>query len=119
VRGSVEGDRIIAAGQVFRMAMYHPNHPDKDYKIANRVEVFDEPRAQFGSSKSDRARAAFSGQGALEKMVKLPFREMPAGVALNIAVMDVARHCQGDRPDGGRRRTARDCAHDRPRVDHG
>ena len=45
VRGSLEGDRISATGQVFRMAMYHPNHPDKDYKIANLVEVFDEPCA--------------------------------------------------------------------------
>jgi hypothetical protein len=45
VRASLDGDRISTAGQVFRMAMYHPNHPDKDYKIANRVEVFDEPRA--------------------------------------------------------------------------
>src|SRR5436309_13645193 len=45
VRESLEGDRITAAGQVVRMAMYHPNHPDKDYKIANRVEVFDDPRA--------------------------------------------------------------------------
>ena len=27
------------------MAMYHENHPDKDYKMANLVEVFDEPRA--------------------------------------------------------------------------
>ena len=45
VRGSMDGDRITAAGQVFRMAMHHPNHPDKDYKIANLVEVFDEPQA--------------------------------------------------------------------------
>src|SRR5829696_8809354 len=45
VRGSLDGDRITAAGQVFRMAMYHENHPNKDYKMANRVEVFDEPRA--------------------------------------------------------------------------
>jgi uncharacterized protein (TIGR03086 family) len=41
---------------------------------------------------SDRARAAFSGDGALEKIVKLPFGEMPAGIALNIAVMDVMTH---------------------------
>src|SRR6478672_11735211 len=41
---------------------------------------------------SDRARAAFSSEGALEKMVKLPFGEMPAEVALNIAVMDVMTH---------------------------
>ena len=45
VRESLDGDRITAVGQVFRMAMYHPNHPDKDYNIANRVDVFDEPRA--------------------------------------------------------------------------
>jgi uncharacterized protein YndB with AHSA1/START domain len=45
VRGSLDGGRITAAGQVFRMAMYHENHPDRDYRIANRVEVFDEPRA--------------------------------------------------------------------------
>ena len=45
VRSSLDGDRITASGQIFRMAMYHENHPDKDYEMANRVEVFDEPRA--------------------------------------------------------------------------
>ena len=45
VRWSMDGDRITAAGQVFRMAMYHDGHPDKEYEIANLVEVFDEPRA--------------------------------------------------------------------------
>jgi uncharacterized protein (TIGR03086 family) len=41
---------------------------------------------------SDRARATFALPGALDKMVKLPFGEMPAGVALNIAIMDVMTH---------------------------
>jgi hypothetical protein len=45
VQGSAEEGRIAADGQVFRMAMYHPNHPDKEYVTANLVEVFDEPRA--------------------------------------------------------------------------
>jgi hypothetical protein len=45
VRGAQDDERITAAGQVFHMAMYHENHPDKDYRMANRVEVFDEPRA--------------------------------------------------------------------------
>ena len=45
VRGSLDGDRITAVGQVFRMAMYHEGHPDKNYEIANLVEVFDAPRA--------------------------------------------------------------------------
>jgi hypothetical protein len=45
VRASVDGDRVAAAGQVFRMAMHHPNHPDEDYETANLLEVFDAPRA--------------------------------------------------------------------------
>ena len=64
VRGSVDGDRITAAGQVFRMAMYHENHPDKDYKIANRVEVFDEPRAiawQPGTESPETGELSFGG----------------------------------------------------------
>jgi uncharacterized protein (TIGR03086 family) len=39
-----------------------------------------------------RAMAAFEQPGILEKVVKLPFGEMPAGVALNIAIFDVTTH---------------------------
>jgi hypothetical protein len=45
VRQPLDGKRLTETGQVFRMAMYHDNHPDKDYEMANRVEVFDPPRA--------------------------------------------------------------------------
>ncbi len=64
VRESLGSDRITAAGQVFRMAMYHPNHPDKDYKIANRVEVFDEPRSiawQPGTESRETGELSFGG----------------------------------------------------------
>jgi uncharacterized protein YndB with AHSA1/START domain len=44
VRQPLGGGRLTKAGQVFRMAMYHENHPNKDYEMANRVEVFDAPR---------------------------------------------------------------------------
>jgi hypothetical protein len=39
--------RLTARGQVFRMAMYYdnPNYADKNYEVANRVEVFDPPHA--------------------------------------------------------------------------
>ncbi len=30
VHGSLDGDRIGAVGQVFRMGMYHENHRDKN-----------------------------------------------------------------------------------------
>ncbi len=45
VRKPLDEEPITAPGQVFRMAMYHPNHPDGDYEIFNRVAVFDPPRA--------------------------------------------------------------------------
>ena len=45
VSEAVDGEPITASGQVFRMAMFHEDHPDKDYEIANLVEVFDEARA--------------------------------------------------------------------------
>ena len=35
---TVDGTRLIAAGQIFRMSMYHPNG---NYETANRVQVFD------------------------------------------------------------------------------
>jgi hypothetical protein len=63
VEGSLDGERITAAGQVFRMAMYHPNHPDGHYRIANLVEVFDEPRA-IGwkpGAESDTGELSFGG----------------------------------------------------------
>lgn len=41
---------------------------------------------------AERAVAAFDLPGAMEKIVKLPFGEMPGGVALQIAVFDVTTH---------------------------
>ena len=64
VQASLDADRIIAAGQVFRMAMYHPNHPDGHYRIANLVEVFDEPRAigwKPGTESADTGELSFGG----------------------------------------------------------
>ncbi len=45
VRQPLDGKRLTETGQIFRMAMYHDNHSDKDYEMANRVDVFDPPRA--------------------------------------------------------------------------
>ena len=45
VREASGSARLTAAGQVFRMSMYHPGHPDGHYEMANRVQVFDPPSA--------------------------------------------------------------------------
>jgi uncharacterized protein YndB with AHSA1/START domain len=45
VRQPLDGKQLTETGQIFRMAMYHENHPDKDYEMANKVVAFDPPRA--------------------------------------------------------------------------
>jgi uncharacterized protein YndB with AHSA1/START domain len=45
VREALDGERLTGQGQIFRMAMYHDKHPDKSYGMANKVRVFDPPRA--------------------------------------------------------------------------
>ena len=36
---------LAATGQIFRMSMYHPNHPDRNYEMANEIQVFEPPTA--------------------------------------------------------------------------
>src|ERR1700761_431916 len=45
VREPLESQPLTAQGQVFRMAMYNANVPGGHYRMANRVQVFDPPRA--------------------------------------------------------------------------
>jgi hypothetical protein len=43
VREALDEEPLSAPGQIFRMAMYHPNHPEGNYEVANRVKVLDPP----------------------------------------------------------------------------
>ncbi|HEV7209092.1 MAG TPA: polyketide cyclase [Mycobacteriales bacterium] len=45
VRDPGERQPLTESGQIFRMAMYHPNHPKGNYEMANLVQVFDPPYA--------------------------------------------------------------------------
>lgn len=44
VREPADPAPLTEVGQVFRMDMYHPNHPDGNYRMANKVQVLDSPR---------------------------------------------------------------------------
>lgn len=43
VRETPASKPLTAAGQIFRMPMYHAGHPDGNYETANQVQVFDPP----------------------------------------------------------------------------
>ncbi|MDG4859009.1 SRPBCC family protein [Streptomyces sp. T-3] len=63
VQEPVDRAPLTAVGQVFRMDMYHANHPDGDYQVANQVQVLDPPRTigwLTGQEKED-GRLEFGG----------------------------------------------------------
>ena len=45
VQESVDRAPLTEVGQIFRMEMYHAGHPDGDYRVVNKVQVLDPPRA--------------------------------------------------------------------------
>lgn len=45
VRDPLDPQPLSAVGQVFRVEMYHDQHPDKNYEMANQVTVLDRDRA--------------------------------------------------------------------------
>ncbi len=61
---AIDPEPLTHTGQVFRMAMHHENHPDKDYEMANRVEVLDAPSAvgwQPGQESPETGELGFGG----------------------------------------------------------
>jgi hypothetical protein len=44
VQQAVDRAPLTQVGQIFRMDMYHSNHPDGEYRVVNKVEVLDPPR---------------------------------------------------------------------------
>ncbi|CAN3126852.1 SRPBCC family protein [Mycobacterium sp. smrl_JER01] len=44
VREALDGAMLTHVDQMFRIAMYHDNHPDGNYEMANKVIVFEPER---------------------------------------------------------------------------
>ncbi|WP_199826281.1 SRPBCC family protein [Streptomyces sp. SBT349] len=63
VQEGIDRAPLTEVGQIFRMDMYHADHPDGDYRVANKVQVLDPPRAigwLTGQEKAD-GRLEFGG----------------------------------------------------------
>jgi uncharacterized protein YndB with AHSA1/START domain len=64
VRESLDGKPLTESGQIFRMAMYHDNHPNGSYEMANKVQAFDPPNAiswEPGQDSEDEEELTFGG----------------------------------------------------------
>jgi len=85
-------NHITGGATMFAISAEQGSVPDDVLgRLMGGDNLGDDPQDAWATA-SKRAMAAFDQPGVLEKIVTLPFGEMPAGVALNIAVFDVATH---------------------------
>lgn len=85
-------NHITGGGTMFAVSAEQGSVPDEQMaQFMGGDNLGDDYKGAWLAA-SNRALAAFGVPGVMEKLVTLPFGEMPAGVALNIAVFDVTTH---------------------------
>lgn len=86
-------NHITGGATYFAMVAEDASVPDEmvGQLLGGGDNLGDDYRGAFNTA-ADKAMGAFSRPGVLEKVVKLPFGEVPATVALDIAIFDVATH---------------------------
>lgn len=85
-------NHMVSGATMFAVSAEQGSVPDEMVgRLMGGDNVGSDPKGAWETA-SKRAMAAFGQPGVMEKIVKLPFGEMPAGVALDIAIFDVATH---------------------------
>jgi uncharacterized protein (TIGR03086 family) len=85
-------NHMVTGATMFAISVEEGSVPDDVLgRLMSSDNVGDDPQGAFRTA-SKRALDAFALPGAMDKFVKLPFGEMPATIALNIANFDVATH---------------------------
>ena len=85
-------NHVTGGATMFALCAEKGSVPDEEMgRLMGGDNLGDDFQGAFHAAAS-KAMAAYQQPGIMEKVVKLPFGEMPAGVALNIAIFDVATH---------------------------
>lgn len=85
-------NHITGGATMFAISAEQGSVPDDVLaRLMGGDNLGEDPQGAWAAA-SKRASDAFEQPGVLDKLVTLPFGEMPAEVALNIAVFDVATH---------------------------
>ncbi len=85
-------NHITGGADMFAIAATDGSVPDgKLGELMGGDNLGDDYKGSFKAA-AGRALDAFKPAGTLDKMIVLPFGEMPAGAALNIAIFDVTTH---------------------------
>jgi len=85
-------NHLAAGGTMFAVGAEQGSVPDDVLaKLFSEDQLGDDYKGSVRST-SERALAAFSAPGALDRVLSLPIGQMPGHVAANIAVFDVTTH---------------------------
>ncbi len=85
-------NHMVGGATMFAISAEQGSVPDEMLgQLMGGDNVGSDPMGAWTAA-AKRAMAAFEQPGAMEKIVALPFGQMPAGIALNIAIFDVATH---------------------------
>jgi uncharacterized protein (TIGR03086 family) len=85
-------NHVTGGAEMFAIAAAEGRVPDERIgELMTGDNLGDDYRGAFRNA-CDRAMRAYEPPGTMEKIVVLPLGEMPAGVALDIAIFDVTTH---------------------------
>jgi len=85
-------NHITGGAEMFALCVREGAVPDEKLgELMTGDNLGSDYKAAFHRA-ADAANEAFAIPGAMERVVKLPFGEMPAAMALNIAIFDVTTH---------------------------
>ena len=85
-------NHITGGAEMFAICVRDGSVPDEMLgELLTGDRLGDDYKASFHRA-ADTANESFAIPGAMDRIVKLPFGEMPAGMALNIAIFDVTTH---------------------------
>ena len=85
-------NHITSGAQMFALSAEHGAVPEEEIgRLMGADNLGDDYKGAFRAA-SNKALDVFNQPGVLDKTVTLPFGQMPASTALDIAVVDVATH---------------------------
>jgi uncharacterized protein (TIGR03086 family) len=85
-------NHITGGADIFAIAATDGTVADETLVALTTGDNLGDDYKQSFDAAASRALDAFAPPGTLDKVIALPFGEMPAGVALNIAIFDVTTH---------------------------
>jgi uncharacterized protein (TIGR03086 family) len=85
-------NHITGGAEMFALCVRDGSVPDATLgELMTGDRLGDDFKASFHQA-ADAANESFAIPGAMDRIVKLPFGEMPAGMAVDIAIFDVTTH---------------------------